>query len=146
MRTYWLIALIMMLTSCTPAKIPPAMPSGVPQSILTACPPATLTLVWGTPVAKPTGSPVPPAITLEPQWKALAVNLQVKAQQALSGRFWEDTTFKEEGYGIANKMIDTSTGKIKEDAREILKKFRWGMEFMDKGQLQEVIQILDRYN
>ncbi|KKL67616.1 hypothetical protein LCGC14_2133260, partial [marine sediment metagenome] len=35
---------------------------------------------------------------------------------------------------------------VKEDAREVLKKFRWGMELMNKGQLQEVIQILDRYN
>ena len=122
------------------------MPYGAQQSNLTPRPPPTLTLVHPTPKQKPTGSPVLPTQGVGPSWKALAVNLQVKAQQALSGRFWEDTTFKEDGYEVANKMIDTSTGKVKEDAKEVLKKFRWGMEFMDKGQLQEVIQILDRYN
>lgn len=141
-----MIILIVMLTSCAPAKITPTMPLGVPQSILTARPPATLTVVYPIPVAKPTGSPVLPVITPKPQWKALAVILQVKAQQALSGRFWEDIVFKEEGYEIANEMIDTSTGKIQEDATEILKRFRWGMEFMNKEELQKVIQILDRYN
>ena len=146
MRKYWLIALILMLTSCAPAKMTPTMPYRAQQSSLMPRPTATLPLVYPTPKQKPTGSPVLPTQGVGPSWKALAVILQVKAQQGLSGRFWEDTTFKEDGYAVATEMIDTSTGKVKEDAREVLKKFRWGMELMDKGQLHEVIQMLDRYN
>ena len=137
---------ILLMSGCAPAKITPRMPIGVQKTILTPRPGNALPVVYPTPKQKPTGSPVLPTQGVGPSWKALAVILQVKAQQGLSGRFWEDTTFKEDGYAVATEMIDTSTGKVKEDAREVLKKFRWGMELMDKGQLHEVIQMLDRYN
>jgi c-di-GMP-binding flagellar brake protein YcgR len=80
------------------------------------------------------------------QWLGLAVLMQGKAQQALHEELWEDKQFKEDGYQISRRMISISTGKVRDDSAEVLKRFRWGMEFANKGQLQEVIDILDQYN
>jgi hypothetical protein len=90
--------------------------------------------------AKPTEIPV------QPSWKAAAKTIQERAQQAIDETLWEDSTFKQETYTLCKYAITTSTGTVQKDFEEALKRFRWGMEFMDRGQLKEVIKILDRYN
>lgn len=144
-----LLISLAILISCAPlpAKTVGQHPKITPKSI--SIPPpipqilATLTPLQPTPTAKPTDVIVR---TADPGWLLLASEMRGKAQQALDEKLWEDTEFKEDAYTISNKMIRISTGKVKEDSAEILKRFRWGMEFMDPGQLQEVIKILDQYN
>ena len=74
----------------------------------------------------------------------LAAATSYKAQQAIDEPHWGDVAFKKEAYSDINKMIAIS-GTTYEVSRLVLKKFRWGMEFMDEGNLREVIEILAEY-
>ena len=146
MRKYWILA-VLLLTSCAPVtaksiypqttSIPPPTPQILP----------TLPPIQPTP-AKTSITPVfaPVAEVVAPEWVVLAQEMRGKAQQALDTDHWEDIQFKEDAYAISNKMIRISTGKVKETSTEVLKRFRWGIELMNEGQLREVIRILDQYN
>jgi hypothetical protein len=152
MKKLWFV-IIVLLTSCAQ----PSSPTQTAQNgILTPRPVATLTPTQPpkirTSAASPTAQirstqrPEPTETVADPQWKALAAELRCKTQLAINEKHWEDIQFKEDAYSICNQLIDTSTGKVRRDSREILKRFRWGIEFMDHGELQEVLRILDRYN
>jgi len=150
-KMLWL-TLIVLLASCTPKPQTQSAPTAQ-IAILTARPVATLTPLQPTQATKLTASPVPPirstaTLTATPEalWLSLAMDLRGKTQLAIDEKHWEDIKFKREAYGICDQLISISTGKIKKDSKEVLKRFRWGMEFMDKDQLQEVISILDQYN
>jgi hypothetical protein len=88
----------------------------------------------------------PTEVPVQPSWKALADMTVARAQLAISEKHWEDTAFKKEAYKTISKMIATSEGKVREDSETALKKFRWGMEFMDKSQLKDVIALLAQYD
>ena len=150
---HYLIVVILLITACAPAKVPLGTPQGALNATLTPRPLHTLTLLQPPKIRTSVASPVPwirPTATLmvipEAQWLSLATDLRVKVQRAINGKLWEDKTFKKEAYSISEQLIDTSTGKIQEDSEEILKRFRWGIELMDKNQLREVIRIIDQYN
>lgn len=146
----YLIAVILLCTACVPT---PQEAKIAQKNTLTPRYTATLPLVTPTIVAKPASSPVPPKRPTETSteapdelWLLLAVEMRGNAQRAIDTKLWENIEFKEEAYSTANQLIHISTGKSHKDSIEILKRFRWGMEFMDKGQLLEVIEILDQYN
>ena len=148
MKAYWLIVLVL-IAGCAPAKTGYREPPGSQNAILTARPVATLTQVQPTPAKKLTTPPVPPtpmtqAVSLE--WLALASALRSKVQSAKTGYQWENVKFKEEAYQICDDLINASSGRTLMDSREILKRFRWGIEFMNQGELDEVIRIIDQYN
>ena len=145
MKTYWLIA-ILLIASCAPAKTATETATTVQKSILTARPVATLTLVYPPPTAKLTTPPVASTQEVNTVWEALAGRLRVKAQQAKTGSYWEDLSFKEEAYQICDELIAVSSGQLKVDSQEIFKRWRWGMEFMNHGELDEVIRLIDQHN
>lgn len=139
MKKLWLV-LVMIFASCaTPVQDPPTAqkPLLTPRKTLVATPLATVHF------AKPTKAPVRPVGL---QWLSLAEILREKTQLAIAEKPWEDQKFKKEAYQICEQMIAVSEGKVQDDSKEILKRFRWGVEFMDIGQLQEVIRIIDQYN
>jgi hypothetical protein len=159
MRIYWIVVFALLTSCAQPPKTPSIAPLPTvivrqsqitPQREKTATPTpsimATHTLVPIPPKAKQIEVLVLPVVTADAQWEALAQELSGKAQQALDGEHWEDIKFKEDAYATINKMIYTSQGKLKEESRNILKHFRWGMEFMDNGSLQNLIDILAQYN
>ena len=136
MRLYWLV-LVLLLASCAP---PIAIPLQATSRVATAryTPMATLT-----PTAQNKKST---EIPVQPSWTAAAKTIRERAQQAIDETLWEDSTFKQETYTLCKYAITASTGKVQKDFEEALKRFRWGMEFMDRDQLKEVIKILDQYN
>ena len=143
MIKHWIIA-VLLFTSCAPpisdAKI-------ATNNLPTASYTPVATLVPPTPNKRQIEIPVRTIVpTVSPQWASLAKELREKVQQAIDEKHWEDIQFKEEAYAISKRMIRTSKGKVHEDSEEILKRFRWGIEFMDTGELHEVIKILDQYN
>jgi len=136
MRLYWLV-LVLLLASCAPPVQDPPMPT---RDFATARYTPTATLVPTAQNKKSTEIPV------QPSWKAAAKTIQERAQQAIDKTLWEDSKFKQETYTLCKYAITTSTGKVQKDFAEAFKRFRWGMEFMDRSQLKEVIKILDQYN
>jgi hypothetical protein len=149
MKTYWLIVVVLLIAGCAPVKTGAGTPTGTQNGILTARPTLTLTLVYPTQNKTLTKPPVPLVKTaqpISPEWKALAYAIRMKAQQAMKGNSWENIQFKEEAYQICDALITNSTKQTLSDSKEILKRFRWGIEFMNQGELQEVIRIVDRYN
>lgn len=135
-----------MIAGCATQNTASVTPLGGQKSSLMPRPVATLTQVQPTPIATLTASPVTPLPEVNVAWEALAGQLRLKAQQAKSGNEWENLVLKEEAYKICNNMINISVGQQRVDSKEILKRWRWGMELMNPGQLDEVIRLIDQYN
>ena len=135
MRYLWLV-LILLLTACAPPKYDLATPTSAPLRIATA-----KQVVHPTPkFTKRTGPPV--ASTPAP-WKAIAKSVKGNAQRAMSEVLWEDVEFKKETYTLCRKMVLSANDHSLND---VCKRLRWGMEFMDKGQLEDAIRILDNHD
>ena len=139
MKIWWILALAFMLTACAPAptySYDPPMPTSAPLRLATA-----KQVVQPTPTStKRTGPPVAP--TPAP-WKAIAKSVKGNAQRAILEELWEDITFKKETYSLCRKMV-LSAGD--HSLNDVCKRLRWGMEFMDRGQLEDAIRILDNHD
>jgi hypothetical protein len=145
MKKHWLIV-ILLIASCAPVKTPTATPVGSQNAILTPRPVATLTQVQPTPVAKLTKPPAAPTQEVSAEWKVLAGQVRRQAQRAKDGTFWENVKFRDKGYELCNQLIAISDGQQRLVSQEILKRWRWGIEFMNYGELDAVIRLIDQYN
>lgn len=145
MKTYWLIVFVL-IASCASPKLPIATATTVQKGILTLRPAATLTPTQPPKIRTSTASPVISTQEVSTAWKTLASQLRVKAQQAKTGDYWEDIRFREEAYQLCDDMITASAGQQKVHSKEILKHWRWGIEFMNQRELDEVIRLIDQHN
>ena len=117
-----------MLAAC--ASTPPQEPFTAPRDLYRLRNTATVPMHTLTPFKTPTEIPG------KSEKKELAKTIREKTQQAIDEDLWEDGNFKAEVYALCRQLND----------RDVLTHFRWGMEFMDKKNLKEVLILLDRYN
>ena len=132
--------LLLLLSACAPptptAIYEPPVPTSAPTRFATA-----KRVVQPTPkITKRTEALVAP--TPAP-WMVIAKQVKGNAHRAMLEVLWEDVEFKQETYTLCREMV-LSAGD--HSLNDVCKRLRWGMELMDRGQLEDAIRIIDDHN